>query len=729
MPRTHPADRPAFTPPPWAVTPFPDLDLGADADPGPQPARATAVLLHDRYEVRTALRHSYRGGVYRGTDRRTGREVLVKEARPHVGAALDGTDATDLLRHEAAAHDRLAEAGLAPRTLDLFEQGGNLYLVRDHVPGTDLRRRTEPVGDPALPALIERLADLVLRVHDLGLVLRDLHPGNVIATPDGDLRLIDLEAAARPGDPVRTVRTEGYTAPETAGAGPLAPAPGPEADLYGLGAVLFHLLTGAEPALAPDRPALRGSEERHAALLAGALADRPALRPYQAVVLGLMAEDPRRRWTADRLRARLARLRGTPATAAAPVAEGRVPGEPVDTVAERLLADGLTWLLATMTPDHPDRLWAPGESGRRTDPLNLQHGAAGVLGVLTAAARHRPDPRLREAVATAARWIGDRAEGSGQPLPGLYFGRSGTAWALLDAARLLDDDALADRALRLAREIPLDGPIPEVCHGTAGAGLAQLHAWHSTGDPGYRQRVLTAADRLLARAARGRSGVLWPVPPTADSALAGATHLGFGHGVAGVGTFLLLAGLATGREDLLAAARHAGDTLLRSAVRRDGAADWPVDDRRAGAPPHAPQWCSGAAGIGTFLIRLWQATGDPRHREAAEQAAVSVHRWRHRLSPAACHGLAGNAEFLLDLADATGDGEHRRRAADLVACAHARYVVHDGLHLVPDETQTRVHAAYNTGLSGLLGLLTRLRYGGTRLWLPTGEHPADQGRR
>ncbi|MEU1509785.1 hypothetical protein [Kitasatospora sp. NPDC005748] len=51
--------------------------------------------------------------------------------------------------------------------------------------------------------------------------------------------------------------------------------------------------------------------------------------------------------------------------------------------------------------------------------------------------------------------------------------------------------------------------------------------------------------------------------------------------------------------------------------------------------------------------------------------------------------------------------------------------MHDGLLLVPDETLSRVHAAYNTGLSGLLGLLTRLRHGGTRLWLPAGEPPLD----
>lgn len=278
---------------------------------------------------------------------------------------------------------------------------------------------------------------------------------------------------------------------------------------------------------------------------------------------------------------------------------------------ERLLSDGLTHLMDTMTPLDPVRLWPADPTAERTDPLNVQHGAAGVLSVLTAAAAHRTDPRLRATVAEAAQWIATRAEAGGQQLPGLHFGRSGTAWALLDAARLLDDDGLAAHAARLAREVPVRWPNPDVCHGVAGAGLTQLHFWHETGDKEFRERATAAAEHLLTTAAKGRSGVVWPVPADFDSELAGITHLGFAHGVAGVGTFLLLAGLAAEREDFVHAARAAAETLLATARVRDGGAGWPVEDRSADAPVHAPHWCSGASGIGTFLIRLWQATGDP----------------------------------------------------------------------------------------------------------------------
>ncbi|GJF32090.1 serine/threonine protein kinase [Kitasatospora sp. NE20-6] len=715
--------RPAhFAPPAWAVPPLPDPAPG----PSPAPGRPAAVLLGDRYEVRSALRHSYRGGVYLATDRATGRDVVVKEARSHVGATLSGTDATDLLRHEAAVYARLAGLGIAPEVHGLLTQGGNHYLVQERVPGRTLRRwtadhldagRTPPTGP------VRELARIVAQVHGLGLVLRDLSPDNIMVTPDDEVRLIDPEAVAEPGSPVRRVRTPGYSAPETADGGR---APGPEADCFSLGAVFLHVLTGADPVLAPDRPVRRRHDERLALLVGSVLADGPGARAHRRTVLAMMAEDPAARPGPDRLRAHLARPRpdAAPASASVPA-----PAPADGTAGDRMLDDGLTWLLDTMTPHDPQRLWPAGPSGERTDPLNVQHGAAGVLGALTAAGRHRPDPRLHAGIAGAARWIAARTEGPGPHLPGLYFGRSGTAWALLDAARLLDDDALAGHAVRLARAVPVRWPNPDVLHGAAGAGLTQLHFWRTTGDPGFLARAVTAAEHLLAAAAPGRAGTVWPVPRGFDSDLAGIAHYGFGHGVAGVGTFLLLAGLAAGRDDFVAAAQQAGETLLTAARPQDGAAGWAADDRRAGAPTHAPHWCSGASGIGTFLVRLWQATDDTRHREAAEAAAVAVHRGRHRSSPAACHGLAGDAQFLLDLADALDDPHHRRRAHGLVAAVHARHVLHEDLVLAPDETLTGVSAAYNTGLAGLLGLMVRLRHGGARPWLPhEGAPDSAEGR-
>jgi lantibiotic modifying enzyme len=238
--------------------------------------------------------------------------------------------------------------------------------------------------------------------------------------------------------------------------------------------------------------------------------------------------------------------------------------------------------------------------------------------VLTRAAEVFGGDDLRDGVATAAGWIERRLPAVPRVLPGLYFGRSGTAWALYDAARLLGHDELADRAIAVAKQIPVEWPNPDICHGAAGAALAQLHLWKATGDPVLERRGLQAADSVL-RAASERDGQLvWPIPASFDSALAGLVHYGFAHGVAGAGMGLLYAGLATGRPSYLEAARRAGSTL-EAVVEVEGDAAWWPSGESAGT--RMRHWCSGGSGVGTFLIRLWMSTGQRRFRDLAEAAA------------------------------------------------------------------------------------------------------------
>jgi lantibiotic modifying enzyme len=347
----------------------------------------------------------------------------------------------------------------------------------------------------------------------------------------------------------------------------------------------------------------------------------------------------------------------------------------------------------------------------------VEHGAAGVLGVLTRAARQLGDDHLRAGVATVAGWIGQRLFDIPRILPGLYFGRSGTAWALYDAARLLGDDALATRAIELAKRVPVRWPNPDISHGAAGAGMSQLYLWKATGDPDLMRRGVAAADTVL-QAARERDGQLvWPIPADFDSTLAGLTHYGFAHGVAGTGAFLLYAGLATDRPEYLDAARRAGQTL-EAVVEADGAAAWWPSGEDNPESLRKRHWCSGSSGVGTFLVRLWAATGEQRFRDLAEAAAAAIRRDRWYSTTATCHGLAGDGDYLLDLLDFTGEQRYQDWATELASVMHAWNTTRDGLMVLPDESWIDVTVGYHTGLSGALGFLLRLRHGGSRWWMP-----------
>ncbi|MGW4808811.1 class IV lanthionine synthetase LanL [Kitasatospora sp. NPDC004272] len=715
---------------PASSGPAPGGPAQVPAQPGPG-ARRGGVLLDGRWALTAALRHSAKGGVFLGSDRTTGTEVVVKQARAHIEVDRAGTDARTALRHEADLLGRLADSGLTPRVHALVEQQDSLFLVQERVPGQALgswvAARLRHDGTPDVPwaeagPLALALLDLVEQVHRRGLVLRDLSPGNVLVAPDGGVRLVDLELAVPAGALAGSAGTPGYRAPEHSGPQPTGRA-AHGADLYALGGLYFLLATGHDPLLPGDLPPTRPVADRLGRWLALAAREGDTARRLAPLVLGLRAEAADRRWSLDRVRAGLtAAPAPAPAASAAPVAPPAL---------DRLLHDGLRDLARSATPQRPDRLWPTVPNGRLTDPCNVQHGAAGVLALLARAAlAPLPGPareRARTTAATAAAWIERRCAAEPVVLPGLHFGRAGTAWALFDAADALDDPGLAERAAGLAVRLPLDWPNPDVCHGAAGAGLAQLRAHRATGARTFLDRAARCARHLIAAAHEEPYGTVWPVPADFDSALAGATHLGHAHGVAGIGAFLLAAAgvLADSGDpdhaDTARSARAAADRAARTlaaTARHDGPAAWWPQSH--GDPDHVrlAHWCSGSSGVGTFLLHHWRATGDPDSHRLALAAGRAVLNARWHAGTSACHGLAGNGEYLLDLAEATGETRFRQGARDLAALIAARTALQDGLLVLPDETGTTATPAYGTGTAGPLAFLLRLRHGGPRIWLP-----------
>jgi hypothetical protein len=713
---------PWFEPPAWAEIPIDvpagDAGVADDADGADGPVR-----IADRYVVHQAIRHANRGGVYLATDERTGHDVVLKEARPYTCGNRDGWYAPDLLRHEAEMLRLLAPLGAAPQPVQLFEYEGHLFLAEQLVPGDSLRgyvddRVRDEVDTPDFHgdtvALARRLVDLVAAVHARGVVLQDLSPGNVMVTPERHVVLVDLECAQRVGLPWRRVYTPGYTAPErfaefgadTGSDTGSAGSPDQTVDLYSLGAIVLHLATGVEPVLPADTAPGRPPADHIARYVATAGVDNATVRALAPLVLGLTGTDPTQRWSLDRARRFLASPDRVP--------DGTTGQAPWRATAERIITDGVGYILDTATPG-AGRLWPPPAECAHTDPLAVQSGAAGVLSVLTRIASAHPDGRALDGVRMAADWIAGRLDDEPRLLPGLYFGRSGPAWALYDAGRLLDDPALMSRALEYSRRIPTDWAEQEICHGLAGAALTHLRLWRAGGDPDAARLARLCGDAIVRGLRRREVNLQWPAsarPPH----LASLSGYGFAHGVAGTGTVLLALARAFDVPEYLEIAWAGGVALCELAERRGGAAWWSAG-RAPDDGPGFGYWCHGSSGVGTFLVRLWAATGEPWFLDLARQAAVAVARDRWRLGPETCHGLAGNGEFLLDLAAATGEAEHRDLAERLFAAIACRAALRDGRLLVPDGGYRDFPVAYNLGLGGVLTFAHRLLHGGPRPWL------------
>jgi tRNA A-37 threonylcarbamoyl transferase component Bud32 len=699
---------PRYTPPVWAICPLPQ--------PGgvPRAAPVSSVLLGERFSVTGALRQSAKGGVYLATDTKTGGRVVVKHSRAHMDADAQGRDARDILRHEARMLEWLAPTGLVPILLDTFEQDGDAFLVEEFLAAEPLRSwvAEHASGQPGVPAqaalpMATELVDLVRRIHARGLVIRDLSPTNVLVTPDGEVRLVDLEMAAPAGSLARWACTLGYQAPElTRGQGVWTHATATFAeDYFSLGAILFLIATGSDPMLVEDEPARRPIRERLAGWLAGLAPHNPAVRALRPAILNLTSDAPGVR----RLPTRFGRAKHAPDTSGG---DGLPTLDP-----DRLIADGLAHLVATMTAQPGERLWPTTSDRDQYDPASVQHGAAGVLHALSSGLRHAPhDVELRGAIQTTASWLERRVAREPRLLPGLQFGRSGTAWALYDAASALrDNGGLAQRAGELLLNIPLpDRANPDIAHGLSGAGLAHLHLAHHTGDEQFTHRLLHCAEAVASAAERDGDILLFPVPAELDSKLAGLRHYGFAHGTAGSGYFLLAAGEHTGIGWFTDLALEAADTLCRVAVIDNGAAWWPAGPEDSALFTY---WCSGSSGVGSFLLRAWQVSRQPRYAELAEQAARAVYRTRWLDLPSVCHGLAGNGEFLLDAATVLGDRRFAEQARELAVVAYLRHGVRHGRIVTCAENGRDVVADAGIGLAGMVEFLLRCRHGGTRSWM------------
>ncbi|MCG5217978.1 class IV lanthionine synthetase LanL [Streptosporangium sp. KLBMP 9127] len=687
----------AFTPPGFAVSPF--------ADPPAKKAGSPAVMLNDRFVVREAIRHANKGGVYLAEDTKTGREVIVKEGRPHASSDLGGRDARDRLAAERAALDDLAATGGVPAVVDYFEQGGHAFLAEELVPGHTAQRWSEahvvPLGpdgfgcavDDVVP-VVSRLVGLLRKVHLCGYVFRDLSPGNVMILPGGEIRLVDLEYAAKRGETVMIGGTPGYLAPELVPhLGALRPAPAATADLFSLGALVYFLATGADLGLAEDEvggPAYGGRVAGHLARVA---ASNPTLALLRPMVAGLITE-PGDRWTLDAC-ARFLDDLGLPGPP-------RAPRPPVSI--DDLVSDGLAWLAETMDDrDDSPTLWPNVSHGLEADPCSVSAGAAGVLAVLPP-----------EQTGVVSRWLRRRLTEEDVWPPGLYAGRSGTLWALYESA---GDEETRAFAVRSAHRLPTGHPSPDITHGLAGCAMATLRLAVRADDPALRERAAAMFQNLHDARSSLDGRPQWPTRATHDSSLAGANHFGFAHGLAGVGTALLYGGIVLGRADWMETVREVAHTLYEYAEVEGDTAWWPFRrDEPESVRPRRPHWCSGSSGVGTFLIRYWDATGDPTARGFAELAAAAVHRTRWQSGSALCHGLPGEGDFLLDMARFTADERYRRWAEDLAECLTARAVVRAGRLHVPDRLG-KVVPTYLGGTAGVLAFLLRLRHGHPRLWM------------
>jgi tetratricopeptide (TPR) repeat protein len=288
------------------------------------------AILDNRYRILELLGEGGMGSVYKAENQRMPgplwaiKELLIEAfADPReLREAVERFEKESTLMGQLTVlpHPRL------PRVIDRFTENGRYYFVMEFVPGKSLDRLLDeakaPLPERQVVEWAVQVCEALSFIHSQTppVILRDLKPGNIMVTPQGEVKLIDFGIARiwKPGQKSNTenLGTMTYASPEHLGQTGQTDA---RSDIYSLGATMYHLLTNEEPTPL-DTPAPGSMRGRN-----------PAISPrVEEIVIKSMQLDPNRRFqSAAAMQSALQScLQPVPSVSAHPASTNHAPAAP-----------------------------------------------------------------------------------------------------------------------------------------------------------------------------------------------------------------------------------------------------------------------------------------------------------------------------------------------------------------------------------------------------------------
>lgn len=213
------------------------------------------TYIDDKYEILKEIGHGGMSVVYLAMDKRLNKQWAIKELQKKARDA----------NNEIVIQSAIAEANMIkkldhpalPRIVDIIDEKDVIYVVMDYIEGETLDYVVNQYGAQSQEQVIDWAKQLCQVLHYLHtrtppIIYRDMKPANVMLKPDGNLKVIDFGIAReyKSSNLQDTIclGTRGYAAPEQFGGQGQTDA---RTDIYCLGATLYHLVTGHNPAEPP----------------------------------------------------------------------------------------------------------------------------------------------------------------------------------------------------------------------------------------------------------------------------------------------------------------------------------------------------------------------------------------------------------------------------------------------------------------------------------------------
>ena len=262
-----------------------------------------------RYELNHLIARGGMAEVYRAHDRLLDRPVALKVLFPELSV---DRSFVERFRREAQAAANLSHPNIVP-VFDWGEDSGTYFIVMEFVDGRPLSSILKTAG----PLAADRTAEIAAPVaaalgyaHKHGVVHRDVKPGNVLITDDGQVKVTDFGIARAVNTEESLTQTGAVMGTATYFSPEQAEGMGVDArtDIYSLGVVLFEMVTGRPPFLGDTPVAVASKHVRDHPPSPREL--NPSIPPtFEAIILKAMDKNPDYRYaTAEELRADLLRF-------------------------------------------------------------------------------------------------------------------------------------------------------------------------------------------------------------------------------------------------------------------------------------------------------------------------------------------------------------------------------------------------------------------------------------
>ena len=283
----------------------------------PPGSEAPPPIYNGRYELRNQIARGGTAQVYLARDLLLDRPVALKVLFPELSS---DSSFVERFRREAQAAANLSHPNIVP-VFDWGESERTYFIVMEHIDGEPLSaiiRNQAPLPALRAASIAADIAKALSYAHRHGVVHRDVKPGNVLITRDGQVKVADFGIARAVGSDDNVTQTglvmgtATYFSPEQAqGLGVDG-----RSDVYSLGVVIYEMVTGRAPFVADTPVAIAYKHVSESPVPPRELDSRvPA--PLEAIIMRAMAKSPAERYaTAEDLHADLQRfMQGAPVLA------------------------------------------------------------------------------------------------------------------------------------------------------------------------------------------------------------------------------------------------------------------------------------------------------------------------------------------------------------------------------------------------------------------------------